>query len=179
MLNDMNEKTLGSILCVLRRIPAIPGKSVQWGPVKLVKFSQSRLPRRVLALCGKHNDRPPRGAKLPCDFRVRIFVRLHRELSLLDLYQTRSPFGNKNSDAKRLRFGVMQAMVITLADTSKLKRLQTCNQAKQLSFYLGLFILREIPRFFYSRTCPSSVSQRRGFALPAIRRFLSACGGPL
>ena len=46
-----------------------------------------------------------------------------------------------------------------------------------LSFYLGLFILREIPRFFYSRTCPSSVSQRRGFALPDIRRFLSACGG--
>ena len=95
---------------------------------------------------------------------------------MLDLYQTRSPFGNKNSDAKRLRFGVMQAMVITLADTSKLKRLQTCNQAKQLSFYLGLFILREIPRF---RTCPSSVSQRRGFALPDIRRFLSACGKPL
>jgi SIR2-like domain len=55
VLEDVKEKTLGQILRVLLRIPAMSGESVQWEPVKLVKFSQSRLPRRGLVLCREHN----------------------------------------------------------------------------------------------------------------------------
>src|ERR1700736_1833803 len=39
VLEDVKEKTLGQILRVLLRIAAMSGESVQWKPVKLVKFS--------------------------------------------------------------------------------------------------------------------------------------------
>lgn len=90
-------------------------------------------------------------------------------------YQNPPPCGNKNSYDKPLRFGVVQAMVITLSDTSKLKRLQTRTRANSFTFSLGLFILGK------RRGCSNSSlerafqvdRQRRGFALP------SACVGSI
>ena len=80
--------------------------------------------------------------------------------------------GNKNPDAKRLRFGVMQAMVITIADTSKLKRLQTCNQATAFPSISAFSFSGKYRGCFSLERAVQVRRQRRGFALPGIRRFL-------
>jgi len=71
----------------------------------------------------------------------------------------------------------MQAMVITLADTSNLKRLQTCNKATA-SPSISAFSFSEKYRGWSSLERTLQVRrQRRGFALPARRRTRFNCRG--
>ena len=63
-------------------------------------------------------------------------------------YQNPPPCGNKNSYDKPLRFGVVQAMVITIIRHLEAEEIADVQPSNSLSFYLGHFILREIPRLF-------------------------------
>jgi len=71
----------------------------------------------------------------------------------------------------------MQAMVITIADTSKLKRLQTCNQATAFPSISAISFSGKYRGCFSLERALQVRRQRRKFALPGIRRVLPAGGG--
>jgi hypothetical protein len=63
VFQQVQEKTLGQVLGVIRRMPAAPSENVDRIPIEPAQLGQSGLPPLRLTLCGPHDDRPARGVK--------------------------------------------------------------------------------------------------------------------
>ena len=64
MLEQVQKKALGEILCIVRRISAPTDKGIKRIPINSAELRQSGLSTRRLALRGNHDQGPTRGVEL-------------------------------------------------------------------------------------------------------------------
>jgi hypothetical protein len=84
VFQQVQKETLCQVLGVLRRMPASPGKGVEWIPIELIQFGKRRLTLSGLALCRNHDNRPPGRAKSRYAFRYRVIFQFHRKFPHLN-----------------------------------------------------------------------------------------------
>ena len=77
----MEEKSLGEILSVVRRIPPTASEGIQGIPIESAEFAQRRLTPRHPARRSDKNRAPTRGAKVRRVTRIRTLLRIQLKLS--------------------------------------------------------------------------------------------------
>jgi hypothetical protein len=75
----VQEKALGQVLGLIRRMPAPPSKNVERIPIEPAQLSQSSRRSLRLALGCAHDDRPARGVKARRALHWRTMVAFHEE----------------------------------------------------------------------------------------------------
>ena len=79
VFQKVQEKTLGQILGVFRRISAAPSENVEWIPIEPAQLGQSGLPPLRVTLRRSHDDCPARGVKARRALRGRTMVAFHEK----------------------------------------------------------------------------------------------------
>ena len=101
MFQQVQEKTLGQVLGVIRRMPAAPSENVERVPIEPAQLGQSGLPPLRLTLCRAHDDRPARGVKARRALHWRTIVAFHEEVGLSSTIAGKSTFRNKIPETGR------------------------------------------------------------------------------
>jgi hypothetical protein len=95
LFHHVQEKALGQVLGIIRRMPAALRKNVERIPIEPAQLAQSGLPTLRRTLRRPHDDRPARGVKARRALRRRTMVAFHKEFRVSPTIAGESMYRNK------------------------------------------------------------------------------------